>query len=136
MEENKYKLLVKDLCNRLPYGVMVTSTDGHFYAEELSTISLDGDKGGVTQTKEGTPTYLKCTMPYLRPISSMTTDEKKELTFILNDKVNTKNFILKVQKVIDFLNRRMFDYLGLIDLDLALNVYDYEHIYEWLGTKN
>lgn len=117
------QLLVEDLCSRLPYGVMISPADMHFYAEELSIISLEGR--GVTQTKNGTPTYIINTMPYLRPMDSMTAEEREEYESTFGAEPTYKTF--------DFLNRKMFDYRGLIELGLALNVYEYKHIYEWLG---
>ncbi len=77
LSDEEYNLLVEDLSCRLPYGVMIAPSDGHFYAEELSVISLDGAEGGITQTKDGTATWLVYTMPYLRPMTSITEDENR-----------------------------------------------------------
>ena len=127
------QLLVEDLCSRLPYGVMVAPADMHFYAEELSIISLEGR--GVTQTKEGTPTYIINTMPYLRPMDSMTAEEREEYENTLHkwDSYTGTCGAEPTYKTFAFLNRKMFDYRGLIELGIALNVYEYKHIYEWLG---
>ena len=131
LSKEDFHLLLEDLSSRLPYGVMVISVDWHFFAEELSTISLD--KGGVTQTKEGTATYLCNTMPYLRPMDSMTEEEKqyieKYFTYTGYDDWD----------YVKFLNEKMFDYRGLIPKGLASNVYEYseegDEIYKWLPKR-
>ena len=134
ISKEDYQLLVEDLSSRLPYGVMISPSDMHFYAEELSIISLDGNEGeGVTQTKNGTPTYICNTMPYLRPMDSMTEEEKEYVEkYFTYTGYNDWDYVR-------FLNKKMFDYRGLIDKDLALNVYDYsesgDEIYPWLSKK-
>lgn len=127
-----FQLLLEDLCARLPYHLMVSTLDFHIFAEELSIISLTGE--GIVQTKEGTPIYICHTMPYLRPMDSMTEEEKeyveKYFTYTGYDDWD----------YVRFLNKKMFDYRGLIPKGLASNVYDYsedgDEIYAWLRKRN
>lgn len=111
MTSEQKQLLLKDLCARLPYGVIVQDRNG-------THILTQGN------TELGTE-YIK---PYLRLMSSMT---KKERQFLLkfgtvgmdeNDKVfDVYPFGLeKTMPVIDFLNTHHFDYRGLIEKGLAL----------------
>jgi hypothetical protein len=138
ISKENIQLLIEDLCGRLPYGVMVAPADMHFYAEELSIISLEGR--GVTQTKQGTPTYIINTMPYLRPMNTMTEEEEIEYDSTFDTiEVNGHSDSVMTYKSFVFLNKKMFDYRGLIDKGLALNVYDYsekgDEIYSWLPKK-
>lgn len=52
--------------------------------------------------------------PYLRPMSSMTEEEYDELCELANSK------FIGDSKEIDWLNKKMFDYRGLIPMGLAL----------------
>ena len=66
MTAEEKQLLLKDLCARLPYGVRVKSSR----RRNTVTLSLD----------VMTDFHLGCSIkPYLRPMSSMTEEEVKEL---------------------------------------------------------
>ena len=76
-QENK-QLLLKDLCGRLPYGVKVQCitksariTDALPLTETLNTVLYGYVKEDNIELK-----------PYLRPMSSMTEKERKELSQI------------------------------------------------------
>ena len=107
IQEGKETLL-KDLCARLPYGTMVKcNTDNrHEFDEELSEIHIMNF-------------YQFEVKPYLRPMSSMTEEEKR----------NYHNYRYWIEKgdiehctinMIDWLNAHHFDYRGLIEKGLAL----------------
>lgn len=102
MTPEEKQLLIKDLCERLPYGVMV-----HFKGwgpKKLSEINLMNEDvyNGI---------------PYLRPMSSMTKEEEKERN---NIALFHSGNIASVPTYIDFLNKHHFDYRGLIEKGLAL----------------
>lgn len=111
------QLLIKDLCARLPYGVKINIHDdysGTMKDEKLNIFHLNS-----TYNIE----YRKL-RPYLRPISSMTAEEKEEYTsycfeqpFLQKDKVVNLG---SVPMCIDWLNTHHFDYRGLIPMGLAL----------------
>lgn len=118
-QENK-ELLLKDLCARLPYGVILLSSN------KKITYQTDGNTGAELLVEEGWK-------PYLRPMSSMTEDEKKELKelhfyytddHIINDEDNDFKPIIVDEVhyscIIDWLNAHHFDYRGLIEKDLAI----------------
>ena len=78
-------------------------------------------------------TYIENVKPYLRPMSSMTKEELHEVQEILGKGVEVHiDFIsivdssikslsyLELQALFDWLNKNMFDYLGLIGKGLAL----------------
>ena len=73
-QENK-DLLLKDLCARLPYGVKTELT--WWVMDEGTSINtvLDPDLVEQLLNDEDGDTEIK---PYLRPMSSMTEEEKEE----------------------------------------------------------
>lgn len=130
MTQEEKSLSLKDLCVMLPYDVCV-----HI------------------RYKEGEPCYGKLTLrdiqwfidskievikPYLRPMSSMTEEEKTEIdklnrppggdwtVQLTRSKIGLYNDFSRVvsfksiNKVLDYLNAHHFDYRGLIEKGLAL----------------
>lgn len=131
MTQEEKQLLLKVLCEGLPYGVKInimndytfTMEDVEFKVYHLTTASYNFECRGLR--------------PYLRPISSMTDDERKELSKILNYEFYIDNdFALAAEDdrhrirldlcegYIDWLNAHHFDYRGLIDVGLALEAPD------------
>ena len=67
--------------------------------------------------------------PYLRPMSSMTKEEETEYAFLLNDGgwgVSERLII----ECLDWLNKHHFDYRGLIEKGLAIEVTDDNNPYK------
>ena len=108
MKQSDKDLLLKDLCARLPYGVIcqmednLIINDSPFYDYKLSAKHLDLFQNHLNF-------YIK---PYLRPLSSMT--EEEEIYY------NTVFTILKYWEKEDWLNEHHFDYRGLIEEGLAI----------------
>lgn len=121
------ELLKIDLCHRLPY----IDTIIQWQNEDYQMISIGF--GRVTLVKPfmsitvGSPLITEV-KPYLRPLSSMTEEEKIEYNELLNnceeqDRVDYNITILDDSMlffVIDWLNEHHFDYRGLIPMGLAL----------------
>ena len=108
MTKEEKSILLKDLCARLPYGIFVKE----------NRYSLDD--GPVIYTYDYHPCIDNC-KPYLRPMSSMTEEERKEL----RDKniiiaVSTSGTVETTTNGFDWLNKKGFDYRGLIPMGLAL----------------
>ena len=129
MTQEQKDLLLKDLCARLPYGVIIQHPD-YDEPQTLDTI-LTPDawhQGGIqcqcddTNIKE-IHDLVDC-KPYLRPMSSITKEEKKEL----EDKglgwyMNGGQFCFSPDlDLYDWLNKNMFDYRGLIPAGQAIEV--------------
>ena len=121
-QENKQLLLV-DLCGRLPYGVKVWYKYGLWFSERFATaIRLADKKIALSHkfNKEGDWCLIEeageiLIKPYLRPMSSMTQEEKINYRAFFNyDGVEYPD------EYIDWLNKNMFDYRGLIPKGLAL----------------
>ena len=103
MEKEIKDIVVKDLYARIPYGVMaqyivdagsVTYIDAQLEADDIREF-MDPESGVTIK-------------PYLRPMSSMTEEEKKEYEF--------KSFA----EMLDWLLEHHFDFRGLIDKGSAL----------------
>lgn len=113
-------MLIKELCLRLPYSLKVNRPDCGYY-DYVSAIDIDA--GTLTCQYNGYTDDIEKFIPYLRPMSSMTEDDIKELS-----KIDEKRFIFSSRhltyhldgEIIDYLNRKMFDYHGLIPKGLAL----------------
>lgn len=107
-KKEKDLLLLKDLCSRLPHGVMCKFTLVKSRLDVTDKLGL----GGLGQFMCGKTEII----PYLRPMSSMTEDEEKEFQEIkLSYHFDEDGYIL-----LDWLNKNMFDYRGLIPMGLAL----------------
>lgn len=126
------ELLLKDLCARLPYGVILECCE--LVGEELRTITKEGlinDDYDIDEVK-----------PMLLPLSSMTEAQKNQLKEIwdvdmekaIDYSISGKDELCDLcqlsaaGKVINWLNKHHFDWRGLIPLGLAndatgLNIY-------------
>lgn len=133
IQEDK-ELLLRDLCTRLPYGVKIEHIQSGFI-KKLHNIDVfktynkdDTVKDYLCHTnffgnKVCKIEYFK---PYLFPLSSMTEEQKTELNDTLIQlelkAINNEIEHCKVAEFeIDFYNKNMFDYRGLIDKELALD---------------
>lgn len=118
MTQNDKELLIRDLCARLPYNVIV-----HLEYDENTSITREMGLGSLHDI------MFDCAegKPYLRPMSSMTEEEIIEF----NNIPSTKNYtIIKDDlpwdianyKQIDWLNAHHLDFRNLIGKNLAIAV--------------
>ena len=141
MTQEEKNLVIKDLCGRLPYVQFV-------YVEWNEPDVDDGEDEPNIHTLTSCNLYGECTLddgvynwligmnddikPYLRPMSSMTDDEKKEFDEIIkscNNKVfacpeKERRYKFFDAEQEDFMNAHHFDYRGLIPMGLALEAPD------------
>ena len=113
MTQEDKLLLLKDLCARLPYKVIVeiisyTDETSRPWFGELSCKDLDCFMHDVA---------YESIKPYLRPMSSMTEEEKYEFNELPT--ISSSIQSLSINEI-DFLNAHHFDYRGLIEKGLAL----------------
>ena len=146
MNKGDKELLLKDLCARLPYGVNVERL-----SKILKIISIRPSykycvecelEEGVTMSYD-----IDDIKPYLRPMSSMTEEEKKELKTLFDAEEITSDSICYLEggtleeylshisyyfcsKIIDWLNAHHFDYRGLIERGLAIEVTEENNPYK------
>lgn len=116
MTQQDKDILLKDLCARVPYRTIVHITDACDYEGELEPFDTRLSFG-VLDNFRGHAHTIK---PYLRPMSSMTEEEKQkyyDLTHQEDDDVWAKCLF---DKMVDFCNERHLDYRGLIPMGLAL----------------
>ena len=124
-EENKI-LLAKDLFGRALSGVKV-NYKGNVYTLGYNMYLKDGDVAFESYPMMYFLEGVEEVKPYLRPMSSMTEEEKREYgkfceldTEILeNHPMNGEPFPALYNSQ-DWLNRNMFDYRGLIPMGLAI----------------
>ena len=129
MTKEDKELLFQDLCARLPYHVRLKvwlkegpTEEGfldleHNYEDVLRAAFYYND--------------IKDIKPYLRPMLSMTEEEKKDFLHLTNWDENDLIDIIKYPhmyeftisiKAFDWLNKNHFDYRGLIPKKLAIEV--------------
>lgn len=117
MTQEEKDLVVKDLCARLPYGVKCRiSDDKEFHQDKTidEELTLSGYKAFVDTMNcfAVNPFFVK---PYLRPMSSMTEEEKRQTRDLWID-ADVKTH---ATRLIDFYNSHHLDYRGLIPMGLA-----------------
>lgn len=135
--ENK-ELLLRDLCGRLPYGVIIehegnlSMLDTIFMCDSISISSTSVDKEIFYNLD------LDEVKPYLFPLSSMTEEQYNSLHELgilnncshsyeyVNPHIHGVSFIFKEFKtysleLIEWLNKHHFDYHGLIEKGLAID---------------
>ena len=130
----KQELLFKDLCSRLPYGVICkcyhteyNEWDGKpFIATYDSPVDSINSNGVVIA--DSFDFEIDEVRPYLRPMSSMTEEERKEYNDIVKNIIDFINCpksddICLPITLIDWLNKHHFDYRGLIGKGLAIDMY-------------
>lgn len=121
MRPEDKELLLKDLCARLPYNVWV-SYKTKYDDIERATI-LNGNY--VRDIMEGTSSWIDF-KPYLRPLSSMTDEEKLEFSLVPIYAFTHYNEVAKM----DWFNEHHFDYRDLISRGLAIEVTEDNNPYE------
>ena len=121
MSQEDRKLLITDLTSRIDYGVicMIERVDdfGSRWRNEKLTGFVNEEDGcfyfdfGYGLTVE----FAEKVKPYLRPMSSMTEEEKLCYQAFFN-----YDGVEYPEEYIDWLNAHHFDYRGLIEKGLAL----------------
>lgn len=124
MKQEDKQLLLKDLCARVVHGVKMYFDGNIFtleYVNNFGEVKLDNDTKG-TLNFEDYP-QLK---PYLRPMLSMTEEEKEEQSKIALQSMSCSldNSESATTMLNDWLLSKHFDVRGLISKGLALEAPD------------
>jgi hypothetical protein len=124
MTQEHKDLLLKDLCARLPYGVICED----IYGNALELNSIDKPNTATFKCSDNTfwTTDLDKCKPYLFPLSSMTEEQKEEShnklieleLKAISDEISS---IEPVKFEIDFYHKHHLDYRGLIPMGLAID---------------
>lgn len=145
MTEQDKQFLLKDLCARLPYGVIVDYKENEFEFPhwKITTIYPDTFDGWIGYDKRvgagsesgSRPFKIGEVKPYLRPMSIMTEEEEKEIRMLHhcfyregNGWITAGVFgtndcgctVFEMADMLNYLNEHHFDYRGLIEKGLAL----------------
>jgi len=130
MTQEEKQLLLKDLCARLPYGVICRANEINLDGELLfinkiyNIVALYNDK--ATGKFDTCP--IDDVKPYLRPMSSMTEEEKTKVNELIYNRESIFTSPVPVwvinesdiETYIDFCLERHLDWRGLIEKGLAL----------------
>lgn len=131
MKQEDKELLLKDLCTRLPYGVMVREDtvlydDKNTTSHRIKKLSYVHIGNGFSRIKGFIHDYEYIYKPYLFPLSSMTTEQRHEL----HDLIHNLNVLAINREIgdwivssseIDWYNKNHIDYRGLISKGLAID---------------
>lgn len=126
MTNEEKQLLLKDLCGRLPYetrvryiyafagavGISGYSDEGILSYNKLQDFSLSN----VGYEKRRVDNIL----PYLRPMSSMTEEERNEFDEYTFEVISFFGQAVEAGQLTDWLNAHHFDYRGMIEKKLAI----------------
>ena len=123
MTQEDKDLLLKDLCSRLPYRVLF-KYKGEYGEEPEPQILFE-----LNNVMVNTHYELEGCKPYLRPMSSMTEEEEGGYNLLqglshLAEQHWTANDgnVCRYSDAMDWLNSHHFDYRGLIEKGLAIEV--------------
>ena len=134
MSPEDKEILLKDLCARLQYGVVLDGrkfgvlTAIEFLSSDVIRIQVKVETFSGPKIVHFNANCLKDHLPYLRPMSDMT---EEEFQYIINEcciqiqpliggKMSTIIPAEAADTLIDFYNRSHLDYRGLISKGLAL----------------
>ena len=151
MKKGDEEILLRDLCARLPYGVKILHEGWNYeWDDELSTVErvvgiddkfiytkvINTHNGEEYRDDKHTISLFDDKI-FLRPLSSMTDEERHEIQEILGKDVEIPDDFIKIidssrksfsfielQAVFDFLNAHYLDFRGLIPKGLALEALD------------
>lgn len=133
MTQEEKQLLLKDICSRLPYGVKMSNINAIHNGLDLPPFTID-----ISDYKTSNPLIIinSWYLPWLRPMSSMTEEEKKQFfklkqmsvtVIVPNANRLEVEYIVDLEDdgdglnhLYDWLNAHHFDYRGLIEKGLAL----------------
>ncbi len=139
MTQEEKILLLEDFGSRLMYGVIVDYKDDEYdrhkwkittlfapaYSQDGTLIDTDhegwigyDDYKGCGMSSGTRPLHLEKTLPFLRPMDSMTDEEREEYSQFIAEINGCACFIDPISQM-DWLNKNMFDYRGLIPKGLA-----------------
>ncbi len=132
MTKEEKQLLIKDICQRLLYGVKFACNKNIYTAKGLGLIVTDeGDWEYAVTAKGIEPIEIEYIKPYLRSMSSMTKEEIEECSQLQEDTFHVRFYkydegyektidLPYFEILVDFFNSHHLDFRGLIPMGLAL----------------
>ena len=127
MTQEDKELLLKDISGRLPYCQIVQIT---LFRNDGIKRDIDLDPHVTENIWEIIDKYHA--LPYLRLMSSMTDEERNEYNEYLfyGSSIGLSSNTATAYELIDWLNKKMFDYRGLIEKGLAIAVTEENNPYK------
>lgn len=144
MTQEEKELVIKDICIRLPYGVIEQVNDGLKGTYDSRLVQVFCDRLSCSVSVYNPLKECICidsVKPYLRPMSSMTEEEKNEFALTVspqgsaiyyNEYIGIPSSHLTQEipykylaNVLDWLNAYHFDYRGLIPKGLAISTEEF-----------
>ena len=130
MTQKDKELLLRDLCMRLPYGVIADTPKGKGHVCDIN-LTIFGTEIGVNINPTVRDTFsINDVKPYLRPMSSMTEEQKKKYNCLKHtvfgyhyeygDVVEEIELYESPESFV-YLIENHFDYYGLIPMGLAID---------------
>ena len=124
MIQKEKDLLLKDLCARLPYNIIVEYESRIYILNEIDPACKDIEYitvriQDVEKLMCAKNVMLENIKPYLFPLSSMTDEQKQEYQHITERWMYDSSY--SISDSIDWLHKNNFDYRGLIPMGLAIN---------------
>ena len=131
-QKNKKLLLLKDICARLPYGLIVETPKGKGHVCDIN-LTIFGYEFGVNINPTVRDNFsINDVKPYLFPLSSMTEEQKKYINdrwninenFDFEIDPNWGKYFVDLDDVVDYinwLNKNHFDINNLIPMKLAID---------------
>ena len=131
MTQEEKEILIKDISGRLLYRLKckvdntippIPSADDYRNGSVKEIIEVTGictDPDYECVLTDDTECVLIKVIPYLRPLSSMTNEEREEYIQFIGEIDGCAYFIDPISQM-DWLNKHHFDYRGLIEMGLAI----------------
>lgn len=129
MTQEEKSLLLKDLCARLSYRIKGIIT----YNKSNTTFTVEGIDNNILHLSDTEECYVEDFKPYLRPMSSMTKEERQEMEKTIGSNPiepfgtltdTCDNLVCSCAYgsylMLQYLYSHHFDILNLIEKDLAL----------------
>lgn len=115
------ELLLKDICARLPHGVIALTEKGKGHICDIN-ITIFGAEVGINVNPTVRDIFsINDIKPYLFPLSSITEEQTEELIKLINTGQNDNNEFMRYLCRIEFYHKHHFDYRNLIPMGLALD---------------
>ena len=112
--KDEIKLLVKAICGYSPYKVKAVKNN------VIHTITAVNTRYDFCELDDEINEQVEDIKLILRQFDSMTLDEDDKYTFFIQN----PNYIVAGESFTDWLNRKKFDWRGLIPMGFALPAYD------------
>ena len=112
MTQEHKELLLKDLCERLPYRVKISVNNN---IESLQGINV---LDNVVEYGSFLSSNIEEVKPYLFPLSSMTEEQEEEYNDLNSYELGC---FPHTEGALDYLIKNHFDYRGLIPMGLAID---------------